>query len=121
MTSPSDVRCHICQRSPARMLTIRRHVGMIFMQRFVKMRMPLCQQHGTKLTLDFLGKTLWQGWWGYISFFVNIFVVLSDLVVLVLARRLGPPVGSSYAAPQPAAATWVPASADGELFAPPPG
>lgn len=112
MTAPS-LDCSVCQRGPARVFSIRRHVGMVLLQRFVKLRVPLCRDHALEITKAYLGKTLWQGWWGYISVFVNVFVVVADLVVLAQARGMEPPrdqpalhPGNAYGAwPSPDAAS----------------
>ena len=66
---------------------------MILMQTFVKVRVPLCRTHNLKQLRAFTLRTLWQGWWGYISFFVNVFVVLANLVYVVLALRMPRPGG----------------------------
>lgn len=65
---------------------------MVVMQRFVKVRAPLCRDHGVQLAKQYLKKTLVEGWWGYISFFVNWFVVVTDLVALSQAKKLGEPL-----------------------------
>jgi len=101
----SASRCRVCGRGPAREFVIRRHVGMILMQRFVKLRAPLCRDHGVQLAKQYLKKTLIEGWWGYISFFVNWFVVTTDLIALSNAKKLGEPVAltpEEIAAMQPA-------------------
>lgn len=86
--------CVVCGSEPAAVLSIRRHVGMVFLQRFVKLRQPLCRDCGTRevkhYTLRTL-RTLWQGWWGYISFFVNFFVLAANVVAWVGYRRLETP------------------------------
>ena len=92
--------CQICGRQPATELLIRRHVGMIVLQRFVRFRGTLCRDHGAQLSKEFLRKTLVEGWWGLISFFVNFYAVYTDLVALSRANKLGPPVGAP-ARPQP--------------------
>jgi hypothetical protein len=63
---------------------------MLIMQRFYKIRVPLCRQHGQQLATEWLLKTLVQGWWGYISFFVNVFDIGTDVVALVRFSRLTP-------------------------------
>jgi hypothetical protein len=105
----ATLRCQVCGRGPARNLVIRRHVGMLVMQRFVKLRAALCREHGVALTKRYLGKTLLQGWWGYISFFVNWFVVVTDLVALSQAKKLPAPDPSSVPA-QVAAGPATPAA-----------
>jgi len=80
--------CHICGWEPARWVTIRRHVGMLLMQKFVKLQAPLCRECGHKKLVEYTTRTLWQGWWGYISFFVNWFVLASNLVAWLKLRGL---------------------------------
>jgi hypothetical protein len=95
MTTSTPAACALCGREPAIQAAIRRHVGMILVQRFFKVREPLCRDCGTRLVRDWTLKTLWQGWWGYISFFVNWFVIGANLVALARLRRLDPPQLSS--------------------------
>lgn len=102
----TDERCELCGRGPATSMLIRRHVGMIVMQKFYKVDAPLCREHGLELAKRYLGKTLLLGWWGFISFFVNFFAVFTDVRAVMIASRLDPPA----AAPQPA----VPPQGDGQ-------
>lgn len=74
--------CYFCGAQPARVFSVRRHVGMVFLQRFVKLRQALCRDHAREITKAFTLRTLWQDWWGYISFFVNWFVLASNALVL---------------------------------------
>lgn len=83
--------CVVCGRVPTRAESIRRHVGMIVMQRFVKLKQPLCREHGIEISNTYLRKTLIEGWWGFVSFFLNFFTVGNDLVVLFRYRALGEP------------------------------
>ena len=94
--------CRVCGRGPAQLFPIRRHVGMIVLQQFVKLQIPLCRDHVQEITKKFTLKTLWQGWWGYISFFVNFFVVFRNLSILAAAKKMPAP-----AAPAPVVETWV--------------
>jgi hypothetical protein len=70
--------CQVCGSTSAITVTIRRHVGMIFLQRFVKVHASLCHGCGTRILRQYTARTLVQGWWGYISFFVNWFVLLMN-------------------------------------------
>jgi hypothetical protein len=85
--------CQVCGRQPAAEITVRRHVGMIILQRFVRFRGTLCRDHGIVVANDFLRKTLIQGWWGLISFFVNFFAIATDLSALSKAKKLAAPTG----------------------------
>ncbi len=84
---------------PARALVVRRHVGLIIMQRFVKMQQPLCRECGRSATLRYTRRTLWQGWWGLISFFANFFVLLANATVWIRYSRLAPPSTTYDVAP----------------------
>ena len=55
--------CAVCGMTPTLRLTIRRHIGMILVQRFISVDKPLCRTHGRHYTKLFLNKTLVQGWW----------------------------------------------------------
>jgi len=44
---------------------------------------------------SFLTKTLVQGWWGIVSFFVNFFAVYTDTSALRKFGKLDPPVGQA--------------------------
>jgi hypothetical protein len=102
----TPLTCRVCGRSPAQEFTVRRHVGMIILQKFVKFRGPLCRDHAQELTHHYLQKTLVQGWWGYISFFVNFFVIATDLSALSKAKKMpAPETTSPLAAPPEDAAT----------------
>jgi hypothetical protein len=83
--------CSVCGKIPTLALPIRRHVGMVVIQQFVKINPPLCRTHGVETTKSFLKRTSVQGWWGVISFPVNVFVVISDLAVLRRFRTLVTP------------------------------
>jgi hypothetical protein len=98
--------CQICGRRPATELTIRRHVGMIVLQKFVRFRGTLCRDHGAAMSKEFLRKTLVEGWWGLISVFANFYAVYTDLAALSKANKLGPPMGAPVP-PAPAASAWA--------------
>ncbi|MDX6477123.1 MAG: hypothetical protein QOH95_2634 [Gaiellaceae bacterium] len=91
MELPAAVTCAFCGSEPAKVVSIRRHVGMLILQTFVKVRQPVCRSCGLKLLKSFTLKTLWQGWWGYISFFFNWFVLVANLAAFLQLRGLGQP------------------------------
>jgi hypothetical protein len=100
MSAPiDDATCRACGRVPAEMFVVRRHVGMLIMQKFIKFRGSLCRDHAQLLIKDYLGKTLVQGWWGFISFFVNFFVIATDLAALSKANKMPAPVDALSADP----------------------
>ena len=83
--------CAFCGSEPARVVSIRRHVGMVLVQKFFKLRQPVCRACGMQALRQYTLKTLWQGWWGYISFFVNWFVLGANLVSYFQLRGLAQP------------------------------
>jgi hypothetical protein len=106
----AEATCSVCGAAPAAAISIRRHVGMILLQKFVKLRTPLCRDCGKQAVKEFTLQTLWQGWWGYISFFVNWFVLATNLVAFFKLRALAPPqlsttLAATADAREPAAAT----------------
>jgi hypothetical protein len=48
------------------------------MQQFVSTRVTACRPCGRRLIRSYTGRTLWQGWWGAISFFFNWFVLMAN-------------------------------------------
>jgi hypothetical protein len=86
-----ELTCQLCGRSPAVNVTLRRHVGMIVLQRFVRWEGPVCREHGEAMTKIYLRKTLVEGWWGAISFFVNWFALATDLVAWHRVSKLPSP------------------------------
>ena len=84
--------CRACKRGPARTVTVRRHVGMLVAQRFIKLRAPLCRECGHKYLKQYTGQTLVQGWWGIISFFANLHCLAGNLFAYRAISRLPEPV-----------------------------
>ena len=81
LPSPEEaitVTCESCGRAPARRITVRRHVGLLVLQQFVTMRVNACRPCGRRLIRSYTLRTLWQGWWGVISFFFNWFVLMAN-------------------------------------------
>jgi hypothetical protein len=100
--------CESCGRHPAVLLTVRRHVGLIYLQRFVTVQALACRACGRRLVRDFTLRTLVQGWWGAISFFFNWFVLGTNAVAWLKLRRLAEPTisGTDGLAPAPGPSVW---------------
>ena len=90
-------RCEVCGRTPAAQLTLRRHVGMLIMQKFYRIKPTLCREHGRQVAREWLTKTLVQGWWGIVSFFVNFVAVGTDIAALRKASKLAEPQAAPVA------------------------
>jgi len=87
----SPLACESCGRSPALRVTVRRHVGLFFLQRFVTVKAVACRSCGRRLVRDFTVRTLAQGWWGLISFFFNWFVLAANAFAWLRLGRLNEP------------------------------
>lgn len=87
----SGITCSVCGAAPAKVLKLRRCVGMLIAWRWWSVDQPFCRDHGLEAAKSWLGQTFLMGWWGFISFFANIVAVLFDLVALSQASSLGPP------------------------------
>jgi hypothetical protein len=80
--------CRLCGARPATRFVVRRHVGMVLLQRFYRVDEILCAPHGREIASHYLNLTLAQGWWGVTSFFFNIAAVINDTMMLARASRL---------------------------------
>jgi hypothetical protein len=100
--------CESCGRHPARRLTVRRHVGLIYLQRFVTVDAVACRACGRRLVRDFTLRTLVQGWWGAFSFFFNVFVLVANAVAWLRFGRLAEPTvsGTDGSAVARGSAVW---------------
>jgi hypothetical protein len=97
MVNVDSTPCIQCGLIPTAVLPIRRHVGMVLVQQFVKLEQPLCRDHGRAVAKAFQRKTLLQGWWGVVSVFVNVFVVVRNTMVLRAYGKLDAPRGLPWA------------------------
>jgi hypothetical protein len=87
----STSSCESCGRTPATTIVVRRHIGLIFLQRFFSQRVTACRPCGRELIRSNTRKTLWQGWWGAISFFFNFFVLAANANAARRLRAIGDP------------------------------
>ena len=70
---------------------------MVVTQKFYKIDAVLCRDHALEYSKGFLSKTLVQGWWGLISFFMNIGAVITNVVAVTQAKKMSPPQGTAVA------------------------
>ena len=83
--------CELCGRGPAEEVTLRRQVGMLILMKKYKYKGRLCRDHALEHGREWLKKTLVLGWWGFFSFFVNFYVIATDLAALRKAKKMPPP------------------------------
>lgn len=94
--------CFVCGGAPAQSHAVRRHVGMLIMQKFYKVNDPLCRNCGLSLTRQWTAKTLVQGWWGVFSMFFNNFVLVANGVAALNFRKMAPPTHDHLTSPEQA-------------------
>jgi hypothetical protein len=88
--------CRICGGIPAADVTVRGHQGMIVIMRFLSSPGPFCQVCGTAVVRDMSEKTLWRGWWGYISSVMAPVTLLRNRSAYQKLRRLPAPQPGSH-------------------------
>lgn len=91
------VQCRFCGCVPAAPVTFRGHRGMIIVMQFLRQPGPFCRDCGLATFRGMTARTLVQGWWGYFSFVITPFTVLTNLVrrgkVAALPAPAPPPSG----------------------------
>ncbi len=85
--------CSVCGRRPAVTIKLRRHLGLILVMRMARLEGAFCREHGEAVASEYLRRTLVEGWWGILSFFVNWYALYIDIVALREVRRLAPAAG----------------------------
>ena len=89
---PNLNECMFCAHSPVTTKTLRQERGMILARRHSKFVVRACRGCGLQLAREMQNSTLLWGWVGYISFFVNIFTVVSNAGAIMAFNRLADPV-----------------------------
>lgn len=70
--------------------------GMIIMWTFLSLHGPFCRDCGIATFRRMTSQTLVAGWWGVISFFVNLGVVCANLASRQTVARLPAPTPPAY-------------------------
>jgi hypothetical protein len=89
---PGRSECRLCGSAPAAPGRLRSHQGIILLMRFRHLDGPFCRDCGLAVFRDMTARTLFQGWWGFASFFITIGTVVKNAF---LGRRF-----ASLAAPR---------------------
>lgn len=85
--------CQNCGAGPARHATFHQNTGMLFSRSMRTLDGTFCRSCGLALGRVTANRSLWTGWWGVISFFVNIGYVLGNAGTLIRHGTLGTPRG----------------------------
>ena len=83
--------------APTREVDFEYNVGMIFMRRVHQVKGRLCRKCIEYHFWEATGISLLLGWWGYISFFVNWFYLIKNLITYLGSLGLKHPQGSVWA------------------------
>jgi hypothetical protein len=89
--SPGPGECCLCGSAPAAPGRLRAHQGLILLMRFRHFDGPFCRDCGLAVFRDMTARTLLQGWWGLLSFFITIGIVVKNAVLRGRFASLGAP------------------------------
>ena len=89
--SAATVSCRFCGSTPAAPVEFRAHRGMILLMQFISMNGPFCRDCGLAMFRKHTADTLWQGWWGFLSFFITPVIIMINLMQRPRVARLAPP------------------------------
>ncbi len=86
------VGCRICGAGPVAPVQVRSHQGLILLMRWQTLDGPFCATCGTALVREMTTRTLWQGWWGPLSFLAGTpFALLSNFDAYRQLKQLPAP------------------------------
>ena len=91
----NGVYCGQCGATPAARVDIRGHRGFLIFMQFLKMPGPFCRDCGIATYRRMTSESLFLGWWGPISLWVNGFVMLLNLPGRSTLGKLPPPIPGS--------------------------
>ncbi|WP_280337062.1 hypothetical protein [Nocardia wallacei] len=84
--------CLHCGATPAAAVTIRSHRGFILMMQFVRMPGPFCRDCGLATLRRMTIQSVWFGWWGPLSLFINAVTIMSNMAAHSRIAQLPPPI-----------------------------
>lgn len=91
----NGIYCRVCGATPAANVSFRGHQGMIFVMRFLRRPGPFCRDCGLATYREMTSRSLVQGWWGWLSMFINPITMLVNLAPRRTVAALPPPVPGS--------------------------
>jgi hypothetical protein len=83
--------CQNCGAAPAAKATFHQNTGMLFSRRVRTIDGTFCRNCGLSLGRTLANRSLWTGWWGLISFVVNIGYMLGNAGTLLRLGTLAKP------------------------------
>lgn len=88
---PEPDECWICGARPAAQVRFRQESGRLLWSVRRWIDGPFCQTCGTAIFRELTNRTLITGWWGILSFFLNLATIVRNLVAYRAIRRLAWP------------------------------
>ncbi len=88
---PSADQCEYCGSGPVKRVRLRRNVGLLFTRRRYGGDITLCRSCGLALFRQFQNSTMAAGWWGPISFFINLGCVVGNTLAWLKVVNLDEP------------------------------
>ncbi|MBB5915964.1 hypothetical protein BJY24_004876 [Nocardia transvalensis] len=84
--------CLHCGATPAAAVTIRSHRGFVLWMQFVRMPGPFCRDCGLATLRRMTIESVWLGWWGPLSLFINAVTLVADMSAHSRIVQLPPPI-----------------------------
>ncbi|MFI7426139.1 hypothetical protein ACIBPB_04065 [Micromonospora sp. NPDC049836] len=97
--APTVRTCRFCGSVPAIKASLHGHQGFIIFMRVLTQHGPFCRSCGIAICREMSARTLWQGWWGFLSLIITPLVLLGNLVTRIRLGRLGEPVPGAPGTP----------------------
>ncbi|MFF3568708.1 hypothetical protein [Nocardia jiangxiensis] len=84
--------CAHCGATPAAAVDVRGHRGLLVFMQFLRMPGPFCRDCGLATYRRMTVESVWLGWWGPMSMFINPLTMLFNLFAYNSIAKLAPPV-----------------------------
>ncbi|WP_051177836.1 hypothetical protein [Nocardia concava] len=89
----NGIYCRVCGSTPAAQASFCRHQGFVLVMRFPPSESgPFCRDCGLATYRSMSEKSLWQGWWGPMSMFINAMMLFINLMGRRAVARLPAPI-----------------------------
>ncbi len=88
---PGPGDCLFCGSTPAEPVKFRQQTGMIVARRIRSLEGPMCRDCALSVGRSLQNRTLMTGWWGVISFVVNLYYVAANASALSRSAALDAP------------------------------
>jgi hypothetical protein len=83
--------CQVCGSVPAKDITLHQSIGMVFLRKTKTFRAHVCRDCGIAFFRRIQSATLLTGWWGILSFFLNLGTIWSNYCERRGLQELGDP------------------------------